>query len=1055
MDGARNGQKRRIAIIGGGVGGIATAFSLTSKPGATEDLEVDLYQLGWRIGGKGASGRNASMHQRIEEHGLHIWMGFYFNAFQMMDAAYQELNRPPGAPLRTTWDAFKPHDFVVWEQFIDQKWLNWPIDFPKYSQKPTEGEGFPSPIGILIEAVERALGIWSGTENERVVHARKTGKLHAATAHSNGLLEEAIELGLDAIGAVKGKIELFSWDFVRHELEKLKAYQDSPTAEHLSSFREALVSFLHWLHKELDDEALSLDSDLHRIVITVELALVTSIGMLVDGVIFNGFDCIDEYDFVEWLKRHGGSDLLVDSAPIRAIYDMLFSFEHGDATMLKKRNMAAGVALRGCFRMTICYYGSIFWKMQAGMGDTVFAPFYEVLKKRGVRFNFFHNVKNLGLSDDGKRIGRIEIDIQANIKNNVEYQPLVDVKGLPCWPSEPLYDQLVEGEQIRDQGIDLESFWTGWRAVATKTLVEGRDFDAVVLAVPPSCFHSICPELIVADARFQACADKVTTVQTQAAQFWFDPDLTELGWPLASPVMTSYVEPLDTWADMTHLLVREAWPANALPLSLAYFCGPLPDVGDIPPPQDPKFPKREQERAKQTALEFLENDALRLWPNAHEKTDPKAFNFDLLHDASERSKRERLNAQYFRANVNPTERYVLSEKKSITSRLSSNNVYFENLYVAGDWTRNGLNAGCVESGAMSGMQCSRAICGFPKVVIGEGDFPGPANTRPPTNKYVWRKNDPDMGGPVVNVGARLTSFILKGQRECLQHTLDESINRPDLGQDRYLALSDFVVLIQARLPHSYFDMPEYRDLGWATETDWLVMIPTLVATMHEGRYTVNRIGAYVYGCLVDQPFALTTGREVFGFPKTLGIFTEEGTNNCASTWVLPTFSPNTELVLKKVIEVTRTDRHDARFQSVKDAIRFALRSMSEGQDGVFKIPDIDFDLTLLDDCLLTEFPLFLLKQTRACASNQSVYQAVLECESRVTRFVSAGIVLPGASVEFTSYASQPFSTDLGLSTGFSTPLLTLEMVLDFTIEPAKRIWDRAEKQGVQPEDNSL
>ena len=33
--------------------------------------------------------------------------------------------------------------------------------------------------------------------------------------------------------------------------------------------------------------------------------------------------------------------------------------------------------------------------MNAGMGDTIFAPIYEVLKRRGVTFNFFHRVTSL------------------------------------------------------------------------------------------------------------------------------------------------------------------------------------------------------------------------------------------------------------------------------------------------------------------------------------------------------------------------------------------------------------------------------------------------------------------------------------------------------------------------------------------------------------------------------------------------------------------------------------------------------------------------------------
>ena len=63
----------KVAILGGGVGGMTAAFELTATPELRERYDVTLYQLGWRLGGKGASGRNARAHDRIEEHGLHVW----------------------------------------------------------------------------------------------------------------------------------------------------------------------------------------------------------------------------------------------------------------------------------------------------------------------------------------------------------------------------------------------------------------------------------------------------------------------------------------------------------------------------------------------------------------------------------------------------------------------------------------------------------------------------------------------------------------------------------------------------------------------------------------------------------------------------------------------------------------------------------------------------------------------------------------------------------------------------------------------------------------------
>ena len=68
---SKDGEK--IAILGGGFGSLCAAFEL-SDPKATPNYDITLYQLGWRLGGKGASGRDQSDHDRIEEHGIHAFL---------------------------------------------------------------------------------------------------------------------------------------------------------------------------------------------------------------------------------------------------------------------------------------------------------------------------------------------------------------------------------------------------------------------------------------------------------------------------------------------------------------------------------------------------------------------------------------------------------------------------------------------------------------------------------------------------------------------------------------------------------------------------------------------------------------------------------------------------------------------------------------------------------------------------------------------------------------------------------------------------------------------
>ena len=80
---------RRIAIIGGGMAGLAAAWRLSGELGA--EAEITVYEQGWQLGGKGASGRG--VHGRIEEHGLHVWLGYYDNAFRLIRQVYDDLDR--------------------------------------------------------------------------------------------------------------------------------------------------------------------------------------------------------------------------------------------------------------------------------------------------------------------------------------------------------------------------------------------------------------------------------------------------------------------------------------------------------------------------------------------------------------------------------------------------------------------------------------------------------------------------------------------------------------------------------------------------------------------------------------------------------------------------------------------------------------------------------------------------------------------------------------------------------------------------------------------------
>ena len=137
------------------------------------------------------------------------------------------------------------------------------------------------------------------------------------------------------------------------------------------------------------------DGELRRVWQVIDLILAILRGATMSGLALDprGFDAINDYDWRDWLRMNGASEQSLDSGFMRGIYDLAFAFEDGD---VKRPRLAAGVALRGAMRMFFTYRGALFWRMSAGMGDIVFAPLYQVLKQRGVRFEFFHRLRNVG-----------------------------------------------------------------------------------------------------------------------------------------------------------------------------------------------------------------------------------------------------------------------------------------------------------------------------------------------------------------------------------------------------------------------------------------------------------------------------------------------------------------------------------------------------------------------------------------------------------------------------------------------------------------------------------
>lgn len=712
---AKRGQPARVAIVGGGCAGLAAAWHLSKQQG----YEVTVYEKSWRLGGKGASGRDSQGH--IREHGLHIWLGFYENAFKMMRECYAEVKERKWGPKEAPGnrlahgsieDAFFPEPHIgvaipdsAEDSSLDpgKKWAVWSGLLPPAKGMPGEAldeETNPFTLANYLlrcfELLKALMHSVVGPPDEPV-----PGK---PRPEERSKLDETIELN-------------FAFDPSRSPtllVEMMARYLRSGTLTTAAGLLQAVTILENWLHKlnyspQAADTALqlmeavaaqtrkllrdlvSVDQNMRRKTEIIDIVMTIAVGLYRDRVLFEekGLDAINHIDYRDWLRQHGATNTSVDSQFITGIYDLTFAYRDGDRN---QPALAAGVALRGALRMFFTYRGSMFWLMRSGMGDAVFAPLYKVLKAkpRNVKFNFDHSLRDVTFRvEPGDKRYVTQLKFRTTGRAFPEDRVL-DEFG--CWPD----DQPGAKRKSKSKSKNENA----------RTIKVNEDFDAVIFAMGFDDFMEVFSRskdpkglrfFDAMPAEWREMSKQVQTVATQAAQVWLSRDLDQLGWHRGSGIITAFEPPFETWADMTHTLASEkAWRAakqhakvdsdNAR--SVAYFCGVLPEN------EIQNRGSKVGAKVKDDLRELLTRKIKPLWPAAF-RNGGSAKDFAIT--------------EHFQANFKGSDRYTLSLPGSIEHRISPLDPSVLNMAIAGDWTASGLDAGCVESAVMSGMLAAFAI----------------------------------------------------------------------------------------------------------------------------------------------------------------------------------------------------------------------------------------------------------------------------------------------------------------------------------------------------------
>ncbi len=698
---------RKVVILGGGMAALTTAWRLTNDPGWRQRFEsVTVHQMGWRLGGKCATGRGPA--GRVEEHGIHLFGGGYYNTLAMMRDVCQEAF--PGTPGEFAHRF--AHQYTSIDVVGDQKSVT--VLAPGALALADAGT-LNSPGALFARAMAGVLAQLrlKAPPGPRLVGRFSLGSLAgiAGLAAASAIVTDA---WLDLVQALGEQIETQS-DALPATLDRLEAVVGPAralAADEFFSLVDTLVSPAA-LHHRIAAHPVGQWLGL------LNFAYAIGRGYHEDFVQrHKTFTALDDDDHADWLRRHGAWDstleLDITLSPIRILYQ----YRGGDASAAEHRSMGAGAYLHWTLR-TLAYVESPFWFFTQGTGDTVITPLYTVLAQRGVRFEFFHKVESLQLSADGQRVAQVTLRRQATTRSGQPYEPLEHGE----WPARPRCAELVEGDEIAQLPPDeLESYWSDYRADQTVTLAEGRDFDELVLAISLGALPLICAELLQQDARWRDMVAQVKTVETQSMQLWFDQSSKDLGIQTDAnrPIPdddtglgAGLATPYDGFSDFSSLIAFEHWPPATRPKALWYFSDVIPTAHDISPVDDPAYPQRRREDALANAKRFLAYDIGRLLSQFS-----TGFNHQRLVSPPgcppPASDDDRLAQQVVRANFQPSDRYVQALAGSTKFRLDAGrSPRFANLSLAGDWTYNGLNVGCVEAAVMSGLLAANDLLGRP------------------------------------------------------------------------------------------------------------------------------------------------------------------------------------------------------------------------------------------------------------------------------------------------------------------------------------------------------
>ena len=312
-----------------------------------------------------------------------------------------------------------------------------------------------------------------------------------------------------------------------------------------------------------------------------------------------------------------------------------------------------------------------------------------------------------------------------------------------------------------------------------------------------------------------------------------------------------------------------------------------------------------------------------------------------------------------------------------------------------------------------------------------------SDTPPPL--FIERGGELAARPPFLQENTHLRCFVLEANREKLQVMCDHVFNEPTGGAVTFRPFSNIILLTFAQIDRIYSLYGNDAGRGAMPEIDVAFWIPLL--SEREGRLHLSWYNPYIF---VDNPFAMATGREVYGFPKTIAQFQiPENHASPDAYWVetqaIDRFQADATSRLMRVLEVVRTGGRKQRLSQPGEAVQ-SIISLLIGEHETLATR-LSLGRQNLQNLIQTqEVKMVFLRQFRDVQNpTVAAYQEVIEASSRVARIQKGGF-LPGSyELHLPLNASFPIAETLGLDSERNPVKGAYWMDFDFFLDGGKTI----------------